>query len=147
MNQKNKYTLFYIAVIFLIIAGVWLLMVSSVTQPQVKEPGDSSGPIALQVEIGKRVSGLGVTIAPVEVLEKSGCPVDGVWIQAGTVRLRAKLTSGLGSAEQIFKLGEPITTEAEEVTFTEVSPAPHSQVKIAPSDYSFTFKIAKRIKN
>jgi hypothetical protein len=60
------------------------------------------------------------------------------------VRLRALLSSGLGEGEQVFVLGEPITTEAEEVTLSAVAPDPVSTETIAPDDYVFTFTIRKR---
>lgn len=106
----------------------------------------SSGTLSLSLEatIGQKVTGQGVSIVPTEVLEDSRCPIDVVCIQAGTVRIKALLVSGLGEANQEFKLGVPVTTEAETVTLTNVSPVPKSTVQIQNSDYLFTFLIAKR---
>jgi hypothetical protein len=47
----------------------------------------------------------------------------------------------MGSASQVFLLGEPVTTEAEKVTLVEVTPQRVSSKTIAPSDYRFTFKV------
>lgn len=94
--------------------------------------------------IEQSASALGVTVTPREVLEDSRCPVDVTCIQAGTVRLRATLESGLGSAEQEFTLGEPVTTEVEEVTLVQVDPAPLSTESVGPQDYVFYFEIKKR---
>ncbi len=83
-------------------------------------------------------------ISPILVLEDSRCPTDVQCIQAGTVRVRTQLQTGQGSAEQIFALNKPITTEAEIITLIEVTPTKNSKVTISPSDYVFTFKVVKR---
>lgn len=105
-------------------------------------------PAGKMVSVGARmneeVDALDVRIIPLKILEDSRCPTDVVCIQAGTVRLRARLISGLGEAMQEFTLGEPITTEAEEVILEKVSPAPKAGVPIADSAYEFTFQIRKR---
>lgn len=93
---------------------------------------------------GGEVALLNVHIYPTELLEDSRCPIDVVCIQAGTVRIRAGLVSGLGeSPRQEFTLGKPVTTETEEVTLVEVLPVPKSTVSIKPSDYVFRFKIER----
>jgi len=96
------------------------------------------------IRLGEEKTVLGVTIAPLEVLEDSRCPVNANCIQAGTVRVRAKLVSGLGEADQIFTLGETITTEAEEVTLVMVEPISELDKKIEDGDYVFFFQIKKR---
>ena len=96
------------------------------------------------VSINQSRSALGITIMPIKVLEESRCASDVQCIQAGTVRLQAKLTSGTGTANQEFKLNETITTEAEEITLVKVEPYPISTKKIQPSEYKFYFKIKKR---
>lgn len=106
--------------------------------------GSSSGSETIEVKINQSISALGVGIIPLEVLEDSRCPVDVQCIQAGTVRLRVSLSSGLGKADQIFSLGRMITTEVEEVTLSGVSPAPHSKQTIGKDDYVFSFTIKKR---
>jgi hypothetical protein len=65
-------------------------------------------------------------------------------IQAGTVRVRATLLSGLGSTTQIFELGKPITTEAEKITLVEVDPVPESGKEPKTAEYLFYFEINKR---
>jgi hypothetical protein len=85
-----------------------------------------------------------VTITPRAVAEDSRCPSDVQCIQAGTVRVRATVTSGLGTADQVFILGEPVTTEAEAVTLVRVEPAKVSTSQIQESEYRFTFKVEGR---
>jgi hypothetical protein len=102
------------------------------------------GPVSVETRIGKEVSGLGVRITPLAVIEDSRCPVDVMCIQAGTVRVRARLVSGLGEATQEFKLGQSITTEAERITLTEVFPQRMAGTSVRDSEYVFQFEIAKR---
>ncbi|MFA6519905.1 MAG: hypothetical protein WCT41_03755 [Candidatus Paceibacterota bacterium] len=107
-------------------------------------PVPASGPISLGAVIGEKVSGLDVSITPLAVLQDSRCPIDVQCIQAGTVKLQARLVSGLGTTTQTFTLGQPITTEAETITLTDVLPPPKAGIQIKNSDYIFTFGIAKR---
>ncbi len=98
----------------------------------------------LHAKIDQGASGLDVKIVPTEVLEDSRCPLDVNCIQAGTVKIKAILESGLGKANQVFQLSNPITTEAEEITLVKVLPEKYSSKKIDSSDYEFTFKVRKR---
>ncbi len=95
-------------------------------------------------KIGTSASAFAVTVVPLEVLEDSRCPSDVQCIQAGTVRLRAQLISASGQSTMVFALGVPVTTEAEEITLTDVVPAPKAGVRISPEEYRFIFKIEKR---
>jgi hypothetical protein len=98
----------------------------------------------IETSIDEGASALGVKVIPHEVLEDSRCPVQANCIQAGTIRVRTTLESGLGAGSQIFELDKPITTEAEEVTLIQVSPIPELSVSIDPEDYVFYFQIRKR---
>ena len=101
--------------------------------------------ILLETRIGEGSSGLDVKIVPTALLEDSRCPEDVQCIQAGTVRVRALLTSGLGTGSQIFTLNQGITTEAEVVTLIGVRPAnKKASQSIATSSYIFIFEVKKR---
>ncbi len=104
----------------------------------------SSTSVRIEAGIGQGASGLGVGVAPEEVLEDSRCPIDVQCVWAGTVRVRTLLSSGLGEAAQIFELGKPITTEAEEITLVDVLPYPEEGEKPSSGDYRFIFEISKR---
>ncbi|MEK7180224.1 MAG: hypothetical protein AAB706_02005 [Patescibacteria group bacterium] len=104
----------------------------------------STEPAIATAKINQSVSVLGVTLTPLLIIQDSRCPLDVVCIQAGTVILKARISRGLGTSEMIFELGQVITTEAESIILTEVSPAPYSQKVIKSEDYRFTFKIEKR---
>ncbi len=94
--------------------------------------------------IGQTVEALDVSITPLELVDDSRCPQGVQCIWAGTVHLRAKLVSGMGTSEVTFEIGQSITTEAEFVTLTGVSPSPKTGESISPSDYRFTLEVAKR---
>ena len=106
------------------------------------------GPVTLTARIGQEVSGLGVNITPLAVIEDSRCPVDVMCIQAGRVRIQARLVSGLGTAMQEFTLdGEPITTEAEIVALVDTAPQPKAGIRIPDAEYVFQFEVTKRTAN
>ncbi len=104
--------------------------------------GESSIGIA---RINQGFSALGVKVTPTEILEDSRCPRDVQCIQAGTVRVKVTLESGLGTANEIFTLDKAITTEAEQITLIAVAPDPIASVARKPSDYVLTFKVEKRV--
>ncbi len=107
-------------------------------------PSPTPTSATLRAAIGQTVSGLDVSLTPLSIISDSRCPIDVQCIWAGTVTLKVRIESGLGTSEMTFELGKPITTEAEDITLTEVSPAPHAGVAIPPSAYRFTFDVKKR---
>lgn len=98
----------------------------------------------IEARIDQGASAFGVKVIPVSVIEDSRCPADVQCIQAGTVRLQARLESGLGTSTETFVIGQPITTEAEEVTLVRVEPGTNSKTKIKPAEYIFYFRVMKR---
>ncbi len=168
----KRYAVIIVVVVLGIVAGLWMVNVRVAKAPtdgkacteEAKICPDGSavgrtgpncefaecptiGPATLEARIGQEVSSLGVRIVPIEVVEDSRCPIDVTCIQVGTVRIRARLISGLGETVQEFKIGQSITTEAEEITLTEVSPSPEAGIKIKDSDYLFRFEITKHAAN
>ena len=128
-------------ILIIAVAAFWAVNVRVAEAPSEITP---SGPILLDARIGQEVNGLDVSITPLAVLQDSRCPVGVECIWAGTVKLQARLSSGLGIATQGFTLGEPITTEVETVTLTDVSPSPAAGVEIKEAEYVFQFKVEKR---
>ncbi len=101
--------------------------------------------LILEAKIGETKSGLGVSVTPISIVEDSRCPSDVTCIQAGTVRVKIKILSGLGESEMIATLnGTPITTEVEQIELVEVTPYPNSKTKINTPDYVLKLKISKR---
>ncbi len=91
----------------------------------------------------KPVTGFGVTITPLKVLEDSRCPADVTCIQAGTVRLSAKVRvdqQGVESTET-FAIGEPVSIGGGTITLVSVNPNKSQNTTISPSNYEFMFKV------
>jgi hypothetical protein len=144
----NKAIIPIIILVALLGVGVYYVSSQPATPPEddnepvVGEPTQNVARITTRIDQGG--SALGVTVTPLEVVQDSRCPADVVCIWEGTVRLRARMESGLGAADQIFELGKPITTEAEIVTLIEVMPEPAAGKTIPAKDYVFVFEIKKR---
>jgi hypothetical protein len=103
-----------------------------------------SGTVSVTARLGQGVSALNMTVTPLAVVEDSRCPTGVQCIQAGTVRVRVRLSSALGASEQVVALGGTMTTEAESVKLVSVTPYPSSGSQIASADYRFTFEVARR---
>ncbi len=92
--------------------------------------------------LNERILDNGVHITPLEVLEDSRCPMGVYCIQAGTVRIKAKLEGPSGTQVVTMVMGSPVSFGSKHVTLMSVAP-PKSQAKaIAPSDYRFTFSVS-----
>jgi hypothetical protein len=108
----------------------------------VKDMGREQGMVTLA--IGQSAKFGTFIITPLEVLEDSRCAEGVQCIWAGTVRVKLRTVSGLGTSEQAIELGKSMTTEAEEVRFASVSPARKEGVEVRADDYRFTFEVRRR---
>jgi eight-cysteine-cluster-containing protein len=155
-----------IALIVIIVGGVYLAGRTSVSDDKGTstdtpvatttdnstdtKPGTTGGTTVVPEEgevtlgVGETAAFRGILVTPVAVVEDSRCPVDVQCIQAGTVRVKLEIKSGLGTATKTVKLGDFITTEAQKVTFISVAPEKRSTKEIKSSEYRFTVKIEKR---
>jgi len=106
--------------------------------------GTASQPVTVTAKINQRAEAFGVRITPLEILEDSRCPSGVQCIQAGTVRIRARLESGSGTSMQEFGMNVPITTEVEQVVMTDVRPSPIAGRQVQPGEYTFVFTVNKR---
>ena len=102
--------------------------------------------ITLTAKENKPASGIGITIAPIEVVEDSRCPTDENirCIQAGTVRVRTKVTNINGERILVFTIGMPVASKTETVELIEVLPAARAEVPILANEYRFVFKVVKK---
>ena len=82
-----------------------------------------------------------ISFEPIAILEDSRCPNDVVCIQAGTVRIQARITQSGETKEIEMKLNTAIMVGNISITLTEVSPSPISTKPISENDYIFTFVI------
>lgn len=113
--------------------------VSETTPNTPVEPSE----ITITAKINNPTSGLGVTIAPIEVVEDSRCPSDVVCIQAGTVRVRVKITDPNGERVLIAVLNTPIPSAYAATTLTEVEPEARAEIPIRTNEYRLKFEIKK----
>jgi len=100
--------------------------------------------VTVEAKIGETVEAFGESITPLEVLEDSRCPVDAQCVRAGTVRIRANLVSGSGVSDEIFKLGEAVTTEVNSFKLIAVEPKNRVGETTPKGDYIFTFEVTRR---
>jgi hypothetical protein len=128
----------------IIVIGILCIVVFANAKPAGYQNTDIPQPVTLDAKHDQEIKTLDVSIIPRSVIEDSRCAQDVTCIWAGTVRVSATLTSGMGSTLQTFELNKPITTEAEKITLIDVKPYPVSTQKIKNADYIFTFKIEKR---
>lgn len=110
------------------------------TPEEVAKPAPTTAIIAL----GERKQVGSIFITPLEIVEDSRCPIDVVCIQAGTIRIKARIESGLGTSVMELKIGVPVTTEAESITLTEAQPAPKASDPAPHSAYRFTITVGGR---
>lgn len=99
---------------------------------------------SVTLALGQEAVFADVRIRPLAVVEDSRCPMNARCIQAGTVRVRTEIVSGMGTSTDAIELGKSITTEAEEVFLTAVAPDTMAGEAIAPGDYRFTYNVLKR---
>lgn len=131
-------------VILAVVAGVvivYLLANRSVEAPTEMETTERQ---EVRLHLNERGSALGLTVLPITLMEDSRCPEGVQCIQAGTVKVQTQIIGGMGPSVMVMEMGKPITTEAEEVTLQEVTPAPTTGTQITKPEYVFVFEVKKR---
>ena len=83
-----------------------------------------------------------VEVTPIAVVEDSRCPIGVQCIQAGTVRIRARVTQSGGTRDVTLSLGEPLVVGGGELSLVRVCPYPVYRSPIAPNDYRFSLRLA-----
>lgn len=94
--------------------------------------------------LNKSGTALGITITPTEIVEDSRCPANANCIQAGTVRVRANLSSLASTSTQVFTLEQAVTVDDFNITLARVEPQPLVSVNIPTAGYQLYFKVEKR---
>lgn len=174
----KRYTVFIGIIVLTIVAALWMIQVRVASSPigglactqeaKICPDGSAVGrtgpncefaecspivvPLSQKTQIGGITGGLGISVAPLEILEDSRCPINVTCIQAGTVRIRTNvlITRSPYSEDSVmteFNLGEPLILNKASVTLIEVSPEPNAGIKIKDSDYVFRFEIIRHEAN
>ncbi|MBP6945698.1 MAG: hypothetical protein KBC74_03805 [Candidatus Pacebacteria bacterium] len=99
---------------------------------------------AVTIRLGEQIVFEGLSVKVISLEEDSRCPTGVACIQAGTVRVKVEIVSGLGTSTPIISLGKSITTEAEVITLTATTPYPARDMSITKDEYQFTFTVTKR---
>jgi membrane-bound inhibitor of C-type lysozyme len=81
------------------------------------------------------------TVTVLELMEDSRCASDVQCIQAGTVRVKARVAHNGKTEDAIFTLNEPKIISGTTVTLSKVSPERISGIALSFKDYKFTFAI------
>jgi hypothetical protein len=102
------------------------------------------GAVTAEAKLNVKVTPIAEHITVLSVLEDSRCPIDVQCIQAGTVRVRAKIETGMGASQMDLTLNKPVTTETEEITLIAVRPEKESKKQLTENDYTFIFRVVKR---
>jgi hypothetical protein len=91
---------------------------------------------------GQTVSVDGPRVTPIRLLEDSRCPMEARCIQAGEVRIMARVRTGRGSRMRELTLGKPIPVADGELELASVMPPRSVQRAIRLRDYRFGFRFA-----
>jgi hypothetical protein len=103
-------------------------------------PGNGTTPTKfVTTGLGKSVRIGTVTITPISVLEDSRCPANVQCIQAGTVRIAARLRMNGKSETATLGFLMPHQLRDRWIHLVAACPNPMHPVTIAPVDYRFTF--------
>jgi hypothetical protein len=105
---------------------------------QVKDA--ETGPPSATMALNERKQIASVFITPLEIIEDSRCPIDTVCIQAGTIRIKARVESDSGTSVVELKIGTSVNTGTESILLTEAQPAPKASDPAPLSAYRFTIR-------
>lgn len=116
-----------------------------ITQYEEMRPLDASS-VTVAARLNETVSGLGVSLTPLQVEEDSRCSMDAMCIQQGSLRVSVMIESGMGTSTMPFTLasGEPVTTETASLWLVEAMPYPMASDPTEDEQYRFTFRIEQR---
>jgi hypothetical protein len=98
----------------------------------------------IRTTMGQVMTGLSVSITPHKVIDDSRCPTDVQCIWAGTVKVKVTIKTPTETSDETLELGKPMQKGAYTITFTELTPSPHSGETIPDSSYRFVFVVEKK---
>ena len=85
----------------------------------------------------------GLRIRPIAIVEDSRCPINAVCVWAGRLVVRTEIDGGAGAEVADLTLGTPADLGELSVTLVSAAPSKLADSPIAPSDYRFTFAVAR----
>jgi hypothetical protein len=105
-------------------------------------PAEATSDGVTFAHFGQTVTVGGPRVTPIRLIEDSRCPIEARCIQAGEVRILARLRSGRGSATRELTLGKSIAVADGELELASVMPPRSVQRQIRMRDYRFGFRFA-----
>ncbi len=106
-------------------------------------PQPQKGSADIGGALGQTATAYGIAVTPLAVVEDSRCPSGVQCIQAGRVRVHVRISSALGTREQVLSPGDTARTGNESVTLMNVSPYPAAGVPTSAADYRFVFRVVR----
>ncbi|MBA3678246.1 MAG: hypothetical protein H0W74_12735 [Sphingosinicella sp.] len=103
------------------------------------------GPVsaaAAEARIGQTVRLDGRTVSPLSIVEDSRCPASVQCIQAGTVRLRVRISEGGNEDIVAIGLAKPVALNRAWLHLVDVCPGRATPDQIAEDAYLFTFALS-----
>ena len=94
------------------------------------------------VRIGQIAYVGGPSVRPIKLIEDSRCPSGVVCVWAGRLVVHVEVRGGAWKKQLDLPLGQGQHVADGELTLISVTPEPRSDLKIAPTDYRFTFAFA-----
>ena len=101
------------------------------------DPGDRA---LAEVQLMDTARLAAIEVTPIAVVEDSRCPIGVQCIQAGTVRILARVTQNGGTRDMTLSLGEPLAVDSGRLTLVRVCPYPVYRSPIEPNDYRFSLR-------
>jgi len=101
----------------------------------------TDGSIIRTVRFAETAREDGLQVTPISLVEDSRCPTGVQCIQAGTVRIEARIVDRGGGRTAIIGLGVPARLEGGWVSLVGACPYPVHGTRIAPRDYLFTLAL------
>lgn len=91
--------------------------------------------------LGQKILTNGVYITPLEILEDSRCPIDVQCIQAGTLRIKVRLSLAEKEEEVVLERGKATVFLGKSVMLKDSYPSKKSTETLAPENYRFIFSV------
>jgi hypothetical protein len=149
--DKRNITSWVLTLLFLLIVFVGIFSFNK-NNNQTPEPTQTSTttPVVNYVSYGKVTLKVGETvhfkdnsITLLRVVDESRCPTGVTCIWAGTVKAEILSVTGMGTSTEKIELGKFLTTEAEKIEVTSVTPYPSKDTSISQNEYSVTLEVTK----
>ena len=122
-----------------------LLLLTGCAPPQPLAPPQAeaaaSANVLVSARLGERASAGGLRLTPLRIQEDSRCPADATCVQAGTLRLEARLESESVTAHRLLTLDQPISFAGRRVELVAGCPYPLASRPVPPAERRFVFAV------